>query len=165
MIHIEEILQPSRVLMDLRGAHKSEVLQQMIDRLGQLGMVPDGTEIHRLLMDREGLMTTGVKRGFAFPHAFSMQFDQSFLTLGVVKDGVDYESLDRQPVKFIFLLLGPPNHQTVHLRILARVSRLMGQPDMLELLRAAHSVPEVLEVLTDTEKRLTAYPFSASEKP
>lgn len=164
MIRIEEILHPSRVLMGLGNQGKSAVLRDMTDRLAGLGAVRDSGEIHKLLLEREALMTTGVKRGFAFPHAFSPQFDKSFLTLGVVPGGVDYESLDHNPVEFIFLLLGPPDHQTVHLRILARVSRLMGQPDMLELLRAAGSAEDVIEVLDDTERRLTAYPFSASGK-
>jgi mannitol/fructose-specific phosphotransferase system IIA component (Ntr-type) len=165
MIRIDDILEPSRVLMGLAGGSKPEVLRAMTDRLAELGCLSDSGEIHRLLMEREGLMTTGVKRGFAFPHAFSPQFDKSFLTLGVVPGGVEYDSLDHHPVEFIFLLLGPPDHQTVHLRILARVSRLMGQPDMLELLRGARSVEEVIEVLDDTERRLTAYPYSASGKP
>lgn len=164
MIRIEEILQSSRILMDLSGASKSEVLRAMTDRLAEQGFVQDSAQIHRLLMERETLMTTGVKQGFAFPHAFSTQFDKSFLTLGVVQGGVDYESLDNKPVEYIFLLLGPPNHQTVHLRILARVSRLMGQSDMLELLREARTVEEVMDVLIDTERRLTAYPYSTSEK-
>jgi mannitol/fructose-specific phosphotransferase system IIA component (Ntr-type) len=165
MIRIEDILEPSRVLMGLSGRNKAEVLRAMTDRLAEAGFVSDSAEIHRLLMEREALMTTGVKRGFAFPHAFSSQFDKSFLTLGVVPGGVDYESLDHNPVEFIFLLLGPPDHQTVHLRILARVSRLMGQPDMLAMLRAAGSVEDVIEVLDDTERRLTAYPYSACGKP
>lgn len=165
MIRIEEILESSRVLMGLSGQTKSDVLRAMTDRLAGQGVLQDSAEIHRLLMEREALMTTGVKRGFAFPHAFSTQFDKSFLTLGVAPGGVDYDSLDHQPVEFIFLLLGPPNHQTVHLRILARVSRLMGQPDMLETLREATTAAEVIEVLDETERRLTAYPYSASGKP
>jgi mannitol/fructose-specific phosphotransferase system IIA component (Ntr-type) len=164
MIRIEEILQPSRVLMGLQGANKWEVLREMTDRLAAMQFIRDSEEIYRLLVERESLMTTGVKRGFAFPHAFSTQFDQSFLTLGVIPGGVDYESLDHYPVEFIFLLLGPPNHQTVHLRILARVSRLMGQADMLEMLRSAKTVEAVMEVLNDTERRLTAYPYSTPEK-
>lgn len=162
MIRIEDILEPARVLLGLTGPTKAEVLRAMTDRLAELGVVKNSAEIHRLLMDRETLMTTGVKRGFAFPHAFSKQFDKSFLTLGVVAGGgVDYESLDGHPVEFVFLLLGPPDHQTVHLRILARVSRLMGQPDMLEALREAKgSVEEVMDVLVGTERRLAAYPYS-----
>src|SRR5690242_19358080 len=108
MIRIDDILEPSRVLMGLSGRNKLDVLRAMTDRLAESGFVNDSGEIHRLLKEREALMTTGVKHGFAFPHAFSPQFDRSFLTLGVVPGGVDYESLDHHPVEFIFLLLGPP---------------------------------------------------------
>ena len=157
MIRIEEILDPTSVLMDLRATSKSGLLRQMTVRLAEMGLIRDSGEIYRLLMDREKLMTTGVKPGFAFPHAFSDQFDRSFLTLGIVQGGVDYDSLDHRPVEFIFLLLGPPDHQTVHLRILARVSRLMGQSEMLGLLREARTEEAVMEVLVNTERHLTAY--------
>jgi PTS system fructose-specific IIC component len=161
MILIEEMLQPSRILMDLPNQGKSEALRAMADRLESQSIIQDAAEVHHLLMDREGLMTTGVKRGFAFPHAFSKQFESSFLTLGCVPGGVAYDSLDGHPVEFIFMLLGPPTHQTIHLRTLARISRLTAQPEMLDLLRSATTSENVLELLIDSERRLKAFPFSA----
>lgn len=160
MILIEEMLQPARILMDLPAAGKREVLKAMTDQLESLGLIHDSAEVHKLLMEREALMTTGVKRGFAFPHAFSKQFESSFLTLGRVPGGVAYDALDGNPVEFIFLLLGPPTHQTIHLRTLARISRLTAQPEMLELLRSATSPENLMELLIESERRLKAYPYS-----
>lgn len=162
MIHIDEILQPQRIFLDLKPAPKAEVLRQMTQRLDQQGAIEDSAHILQALLDREELMTTGVKRGFAFPHAFSPQFDQSLLALGVCREGIDYHSLDREPVEYVFMLLGPPHNQTLHLRVLARVSRLTGQPDMLDALREAQTAEELMDILTQTERRLTAYPFSGA---
>lgn len=162
MIRIEDILQPSRILLDLAAARKAEGLRLLVDRLAALKKVRDAAQVHRLLLEREKLMTTGVKRGFAFPHAFSDQFGESFLTIGVFPAGLEFEALDRQPVQFVFLLLGPPHHQTVHLRILARVSRLTGQPEMYEALREARSAADIMDLMSETERRLTAYPYKTA---
>jgi PTS system nitrogen regulatory IIA component len=160
MVHIDEILDPSRVMVDVVGSAKNEVLREMIDRLAATGMISNGEQAHQRIMAREALMTTGVKHGFAFPHAFSEQFDQSFLTLGRVQS-IDYLALDQAPVDFIFLLFGPPGHQAIHLRILARVSRLTGQPDMLDRMRQTDTADELMEVLLETERSLTAYPYKS----
>jgi mannitol/fructose-specific phosphotransferase system IIA component (Ntr-type) len=164
MISILDMLQPERILMDLPATGKTEVLRAMVDRLAALGHVNDPDEVHRLLVERERLMTTGVKRGFAFPHAFSKQFDTTFLTLGIPPGGVEYQSLGGQPVEFIFLLLGPPTHQTLHLRMLARISRLTSQGEMLDLLRQAAAstggAAEIMDLLINSEARLKPYPYS-----
>jgi mannitol/fructose-specific phosphotransferase system IIA component (Ntr-type) len=115
--------------------------------------------MHRLLMDREELMTTGVRRGFAFPHAFDPRVKESFLSLGVVPEGLDYASLDGQPVQFIFMLLGPPGNQAVHLRILARVSRLTSQSDVFHLLSEATDPQALIEVIRDSEQQLKTSPY------
>ena len=154
MFRINDILQPSRIFMDLKGADKSEILKDMTDRLVAQNLLTDSEQIHRLLIERERMMTTGVKSGFAFPHVFSEQFDQTFLTLGIVRDGVDYEALDRQVVEFVFLLLGPPGHQTVHLRILARLSRITGQGGTLVRMRSASRPEQILECLAETEQNI-----------
>ena len=161
-MRIGEILDPSCVFLDLPAGDKSAVLRAMTDRLERLGQIHDSAAIHQLLMEREGLMTTGVRRGFAFPHAFNANIESSFLSLGAVADGVDFQSLDGEPVYFVFLLLGPPNNQAMHLRILARVSRLTGQSDMLQELRAARTLEEFLEVMRDSEQRLMAFPHGSS---
>lgn len=158
---LEEMLQPSRILFGLPNSNKSEVLRAMTDALAAQGMIRDSGAVHQLLMERETLMTTGVKRGFAFPHTFSPEFDSSFLTLGVIPGAVDYAALDGAPVEFIFLLLGPPIHQSVHLRTLARISRLTAQPDMLDLLRQATTPEAMMDLLAETERRMKAFAYTS----
>jgi mannitol/fructose-specific phosphotransferase system IIA component (Ntr-type) len=164
MIRIAEILDPSCILTDLPAGGKDDALRAMTDRLAELGRVEDGASIHRLLMDRENLMTTGVRRGFAFPHAFDARIERSFLTLGVSVEGVGFDSLDNEAVHFVFLLLGPPDNQQIHLRILARVSRLTGQPDMLRTMLDACGDEDageaLLEVIRGHEQQLKAHPYA-----
>lgn len=160
MIRIGEILDPSCVLMGLSGGGRAEVLRVMTDRLAELGRIDDSATIHRLLMDRESLMTTAVRRGFAFPHAFNEKIERSFLTVGAAPGGVDFAALDGEPVNFIFLLLGPPDNQAIHLRILARISRLTGQPEVLQLMREAADREALLETIANSEQQLKANPYA-----
>lgn len=154
MVRINEVLRPGHILMELPGRTKDEVLGQMTEQLASLGDLNDSAEILQLLIDREDLMTTGVKTGFAFPHAFSYQLQRSFLTIGVPAEPVDYDSLDGLPVEYIFLLLGPPDENTMHLRALARISRLMSEGGILDRLREVKSPEAILDVLTETENNL-----------
>ncbi|HOE96604.1 MAG TPA: PTS sugar transporter subunit IIA [Candidatus Sumerlaeota bacterium] len=164
-LRIDTILTPDRVLLNLPQTDKEGVLRAMTDVLARQGLIRDSREITRLLLEREALMTTGVKRGFAFPHAFTNQVDESFLTVGVAPAGVEYQALDGHPVEFIFLLLGPPGHQTVHLRILARISRITGDGEMLDLLRAAQSAEEIMDCLTHAERHLNGPAPRISSNP
>jgi mannitol/fructose-specific phosphotransferase system IIA component (Ntr-type) len=157
MIRLEQMLHPSRIYIDLAGPDKASVLRALTERLVQAGAIPDGAAALDLLLQREALMTTAVKPGFAFPHAFSPLFACSFLTLGVVPAGVDFQAMDGRPVHYIFLLLGPPADHTIHLRVLARISRLTSHPDMQKILDRLSGPRELYDTLVELEHRLTVY--------
>jgi mannitol/fructose-specific phosphotransferase system IIA component (Ntr-type) len=157
MVRIDDILDSECILTDLPSTGKSAALRTMTDHLESIGRIANSELIHQLLLEREGLMTTGVRRGFAFPHVFNRNIEHSFLSLGAAPNGIEFDSLDGEPVRFIFLLLGPPGNQSLHLPTLARVSHLTGQPEMLETLGAAATADDLLETLRDCELRLTAW--------
>jgi mannitol/fructose-specific phosphotransferase system IIA component (Ntr-type) len=150
---LTDILSPDRVFTDLRSMPKVELLREMTRRLAALGELKDPEACAHLLIKREELITTGVKRGFAFPHAFSPQLDRLILTVGVVAQGTDYEALDGHPVEYVILLLGPPAHQDDHLRVLARLSRITTQPEMLDALREAAGPEAIVEMLLEADRR------------
>lgn len=149
-----EFLSPRRVFMDLVAEPKPELLRTMARRLADLGEVADAETLARRLIAREEMVTTGVKTGFAFPHAFSPQVDKLTLTIGVVPGGADFESLDGEPVEFILLLLGPRQGQAHHLRVLARLSRIARDPSALENLRAAETAEAVVELFIQFDRQL-----------
>jgi mannitol/fructose-specific phosphotransferase system IIA component (Ntr-type) len=157
MIHITDLLEPPLVLQNLQAASKADLLGRIAQRLHAAGRIPDADDLHRRLLQREALMTTGVRSGFAFPHAFDERLVESFLAVALVPQGVDYDSLDGEPVQMIFMLLGPPSHHTLHLRILARVSRIASQPGLLETLRETRDPALVMEHLAACEEQLFAF--------
>lgn len=151
MIH--DILSHRRVFLDLAPAPKAELLAEMARRLAELGDLGEPGEVARLLVKREELITTAVKRGFAFPHAFAPQVRELILAIGGARGGTDYQSLDGEPVEFILLLLGPPSHQDVHLRTLARLSRITAEPGMLEAMREAATPEAMVELMAEADRQ------------
>ncbi|MBI1784562.1 PTS sugar transporter subunit IIA [Candidatus Sumerlaeota bacterium] len=153
---LADIISPRRIFTDLKAAPKTELLREMTRRLYALGEVDDPEELARILIKREELITTAVKPGFAFPHAFSPQLKELSLTIGVIRGGTDYQSLDGSPVEFVFLLLGPPQRQDIHLRVLARLSRITAEEGMLDALREAADEKAIMYLMMGEDRRMIA---------
>ena len=153
-MNLAELMREDLICTDLVETSKETVLQALVDHLVDRGEVENGDEVVRLLMEREQLMTTGVRTDFAIPHAFSEHVHRSVVALGYVRAGVDWQSLDQQPVRYVFLLLGPPQSKGSHLRLLARLSRLLSSPAFVHHLAQAKSPGEMLEAVTAGEAEL-----------
>jgi PTS system nitrogen regulatory IIA component len=151
---LAELMREDLICTDLSEQSKESVLQALVDQLVDQGEVDNGDEVLRLLLERERLMTTGVRSGFAVPHAFSEHVRRSVVTLGYVADGVDWEALDKKPVRYVFLMLGPPASAGSHLRLLARLSRLLSSQVFVHRLTEAKTPVEMLAVIKKTEAEL-----------
>lgn len=151
---LKEIISPQRIFFDLEPQPKAELLKTLAQKLAELGEVQEPDLLTKNLIRRETMITTGVKEGFAFPHVFSPQVTNLSLTVARIREGTDFESLDGKPVEFIFLLIGPEARQDVHLRLLARLSRVARAPGMLENFRQASSAEEIIELITNSDYQL-----------
>jgi mannitol/fructose-specific phosphotransferase system IIA component (Ntr-type) len=151
---IADLLAPHRVMLDLSAAPKAALLGEMVRRLAESGDVESPDSVLDLLVRREELITTGVKTGFAFPHAFTPHAPRLILSVGAVRGGTDFQSLDGRPVEFVFLLLGPPARQETHLRVLARLSRVAGETGALEALREAADAEAIARLLGDSDRSI-----------
>jgi len=153
-MNLADLMREDLICTDLDESTKEGVLQALVSHLVDRGEVEGGDEVLRLLLEREKLMTTGVRTGFAIPHAFSREVRGSLIALGYVPKGVDWQSLDKQPVHYVFLLLGPPDAQAVHLRLLARLSRLLSSETFILRLKQAKTPAEMLESIAESEADL-----------
>lgn len=149
---LNKILSSAHIFLDLKPEPKTELLRTMTRRLAEAGVIKDAEAMAKRLIDRENLITTGVKEGFAFPHVFSPQVKELSLSVWRVPGGTDYESLDGKPVEFIFLLAGPTAHQEIHLKVLARLSRIARTPGTLDALRATSTPEEIVDFLDQSER-------------
>lgn len=105
------------------------------------------------LLKREKLGSTGVGRGIAIPHTGIDTHKNIITVFGLVKNGMEFESLDNLPIKIIFMILFPAKDITLQLRFLARVSRLLRKEELREKLISSDSSGGILDIFESYEKR------------
>lgn len=117
-------------------------------------LITDPQRIKRLFIKRESLQSTGIGRGAAAPHIYSDEFGQFLFALAFIRRGIDFRAQDRKPVHLIFLLMSSEEEVGLHLKLLARVARLVRDTDVAEASVKAADGKEVLGLVLDREKRL-----------
>lgn len=142
--------------ISLNGAPKSkeEALDQVVALMAKSGKINDAEAYRKQVYAREEESTTGIGEGIAIPHGKCDAVDRPGLAAMVVKDGVDFDALDGEPVTLIFLIAAPNTKDNVHLDVLSKLSVLMMDEAFSDSLRNARSVDEFLEIIdkADDEK-------------
>lgn len=139
------------VFPDLSARSMEEALAELAERVARAGVIGDGGELARRLLEREKLGSTGLGSGIAIPHCKLKEVDDVVLAVGTAPAGVDFRSSDGIPVNLIFLILSPADLPALHLQALARISRVLRRPGISERLRGARSAEEIAETLRDAE--------------
>jgi mannitol/fructose-specific phosphotransferase system IIA component (Ntr-type) len=128
VIQLSDYLSINRVLFTTAPT-KVEVIDELIAVSRDEGKVRDVKSFKQALLKRESIMSTGIGYGVAIPHVKLPQIEGFFITIGVHKRGVNWESLDCKPVFLIFLIAGPEGDQERYLRILARLTTIIKKPE------------------------------------
>lgn len=143
------------VASSLKVEDKEELLGLMVDMLCKSGKINQPAPLLKSLLDREKVMTTGIGRGIAVPHAVSPEVKEQTISLARIPGGADFDSLDRAPVYFVFLLVGPPDTANNHLKTLARISRLIQHTNFIESIKKAETAEEILQILAQEDGKHT----------
>ncbi len=125
---------------------KEEVIDELIEVSSQDGKVKDIKSFKEALLKREEIMSTGIGYGVAIPHVKLAQIDEFFITICIHKNGVDWGSLDNKPAYLIFLIAGPDNQQEKYLRILAKLTLVIKNPERRKKLIECKTKYEVFEI-------------------
>jgi len=145
------------VSADLKSSAKSDVIAELVDLLISAGSLDKKyrKKILEVLMAREALGSTAIGQGIAIPHGKSNKIKKLVSAFGISKQGVDFESLDGEPVYIFFLLVAPLDSAGPHLKALARISRLLKDKYFRESLIAANDAKEVVKIINkeDSKKR------------
>lgn len=149
---IIDLLDDRSVLLDGRVADKKAALDQMVELMDASGKLRDKETYRQGVYAREQEGSTGIGEGIAIPHCKSDAVIKPGLAAMVVKDGVEFESLDGQPAHLFFLIAAPNTEDNVHLDVLSRLSVLLMDEDFTNKLRQATSVPEFKQIIEDAEK-------------
>ena len=142
---ISDILDDKLVVANLPGSTKEQIINRMIDLVGESPKILDKEKVRAAIFEREKIMSTGVGNGFAIPHGKTDAVTDVVAAFGVTAQPIDYQSLDDKPVRLVFLLIGKDSMVGPHIKLLSRISRLMNKEEFRNRLLHAATAQEILE--------------------
>ncbi len=150
---LSDFVVPDAILADMKVAAKEDAIRAMVASLKTTGSIrPEEEEnIVKKLMEREELGSTGIGNGVAVPHTKHPSVDDLVATVAIVKDGVEFKSLDGGPVYILFLLISPPDRSGDHLRGLENISRHLRNQKFCSFLRQARTREDIIELLREAD--------------
>lgn len=150
---LTDFIAPEAILPDLQVDSKDASIRSMVESLKVAGCISEDDEenIVAAILKREELGSTGIGNGVAVPHTKHPSVDRLIATIALVKDGVDFASLDGEPVYILFLLVSPPDRPGDHLRGLENISRHLRNPRFCSFLRQATTRQEIIDLLEEAD--------------
>jgi nitrogen PTS system EIIA component len=152
-VKITDFLTPDRVIADLTEKEKSAVLKEMAGQLAGSESGLDATQILKVLQDREKISTTAIGEGVAIPHGKLPNVQKVSALFARSLQGVDFASLDGEPTYLFFTLIAPQDAAADHLKALARISRLLKDPDLRRRLLAAATNQELYTIIAVEDQK------------
>lgn len=150
---ITNLLNEQTIDLNVKASSKNDVIEQAVNLISKSGAISDINSYKEGVFAREKESTTGIGEGIAIPHCKSDVVTSPALAAMVIKDGVDYDSLDGEKVQLLFLIAAPNSEDNVHLEVLARLSTLLMDEDFKIKLINAKSKEEFLSIIDEAEER------------
>jgi PTS system nitrogen regulatory IIA component len=153
VLRLADYLRDDLVIFDLPQLAKGELMRSLAAEVAaRLPNVDEALLLERL-NEREEQQSTGIGHGLALPHAMLPGLERSIVVVGRASSGLDFAALDAQPVDLFFLLLSPPEGTRDHLRVLARLARILDDEATLARLRTAADAAELFAMLLAEDAR------------
>lgn len=147
-----EFLDASTICLELKSSSKKEAISELCQVLYANTKIKDAESVLAALMEREKLGSTGIGQGVAIPHGKSDAAVTLVGALGVSRKGVEFESLDGEPVHVIFLLVSPLDSGGQHLKALARVSRLLKDKFFRQAIKEAKKTEDIEKIIREEDE-------------
>ena len=152
-MRITDLLDARSILLDASPKSKNEALDQIVDLMVKSEKINDKEAYRKQVYAREEESTTGIGEGIAIPHGKCDAVTKPGLAAMVVKDGVDFDSLDGEPVTLMFLIAAPNTEDNIHLDVLSKLSVLLMNEEFTESLRNAKTVEEFMSIINDADEK------------
>ncbi|KAA0258197.1 PTS sugar transporter subunit IIA [Deferribacter autotrophicus] len=133
---------------------KDELLKIFAKKFKEVGLIENEDVVYLALLEREKLSSTAVGEEVAIPHAKITEIDRIKILIAISKEGQDFDAIDKLPVKLFFIVIAPANQMQLHLKTLARISRLMKMTNFKSRVLAANNFKEVIDILKEEESKL-----------
>lgn len=146
-MQLTDILSLSRISCDSQASSKKRVLEQLSDLIANDQVALSRVDIFDSLLARERLGSTGLGHGIAIPHGRISNSERALGAIIKLREGIDYEALDHQPVDLLFALLVPEKSTEEHLQLLAQLAEMFSNREVVEKLRQANNPAELLDTI------------------
>jgi PTS system nitrogen regulatory IIA component len=148
-----DFLQPAAIIADLQSTTKAAALGELSSHMASLVTGVDAEQLRRVLEEREQLASTAIGDGIAIPHGKLDAIGQLSGALGRSRAGIEFDSIDGRPTHLVFMLVAPVSSTGVHLKALARLSRLFRDADFRDRLLAAPTREAMYQVISDEDAK------------
>jgi len=148
---ILDVLDRKAILDDLKSQTKKGILEELVVPVAEIAGLSQ-EKLVRVLMDREKLGSTGIGGGIGIPHGKLKELESLVLGFGLSRQGVNFESIDGQPTHIFFILITPENSTGLHLKLLARISRILKNDPFKERLLNATDGDEIFNIIKEEDE-------------
>ena len=149
---LSDIFKPQFIIPDLKAHDKKRVLEELSQIITEQEKSLNKGTLLQVLLERERLGSTGIGDGIALPHGKLRGLDKLLISFGRSIDGLDFDSIDEQPAYLFFLLLAPENSAGIHLKSLAKISRMLKDGNLRRRLMGAKSREEIYKIIIDKDE-------------
>lgn len=151
-MNLLDILSPSTIKVPLENSDKKAVIFELVDLLAAARKIREPDELKRVVWEREKQRTTGIGEGLAIPHGKSRCSDELVMAIGKPQEPIDFDSIDRRPVRLVVLLASPPERTADHIQALGKISRMMSDPATRIAAYNAETAEELFELFVQTQR-------------
>lgn len=152
-MRIVDLIQRDMIIPQLSATGKTEIIRELAEHLASGHEGIDKERLSKVLADREALASTAIGDGVAIPHGKIADVDSIIACIGRARDGVDFDSMDGKPTHIFIVMIAPENSTGMHLKALARISRVFKDPDFLRRLLEAPNADAMYAALTEEDEK------------
>jgi len=152
-MRITDYMTEADILPDLQASTREEVLQEMVRHLSEEDKIRDPSGLVQILLEREALGSTGIGYGVAIPHGRLPGLKEILLVFGRSGKGIEFDAQDGKPVKLFFLLIAPEDSAGLHLKALARISRILKNPELRSSLMNAKDREGIFKIIRGEDEK------------
>lgn len=151
-MNLLDILSPKAIKVPLESTEKKAVIHELVDLLAVAKLIKDPDTLKRVVWERELQRTTGIGEGLAIPHGKSNSSPNLVMSIGRPAEPIDFDAIDKRPVRLVVLLASPPEKTADHIQALGKISRMMADPNTRLAAYNAESADELYQLFANAEK-------------